>query len=394
MEPTHRRDTLIGGLIVTLTTAFTYCLTMAPTVAFWDCGEYVASMSSLGVPHPPGNPLFIMMGRSAYVLFGIFSNPVLRINLLVVLLSTATVLLIYLIIVRVLVAVFGPPDTGVRRLGVHIPAAAGALCAAFGYTFWFSAVEQSERNPSVFFVALSTWIALVWAQSKSSQRDRILILCAYITYLGIGVHMMAMMALIPVFIFVILVDREKLVDWRLWITCLLMGMVIYDVAMFLWAGPLVAALTFAFSFAKGPGGPRWRLCFWIAAFALLGYSVQFYIPIRSALNPAIDENHPIVQIDKSGKVRWGAFKACLERKQYGAESMITRMFWRRGSWGAQFGIDGRMGYGGFHLTQFFHFGRSIDTDRQKSVFANWGGVGGLMRLLLYLVPTALMLWAW
>jgi hypothetical protein len=394
MELRHNRDTLIGGLAVSALTLIAYCMTMAPTVAFWDCGEYVTSMVSLGIPHPPGNPLFIIMGRVSCVLFAMFGDPGLRINLLVVLFCTATITFTYLIIVRVLTAVVGQPETGIRRLSIQVPAAAGALIAAFGYTFWFSAVEQSECNPSVFFIVLSTWLAIVWAQSKDPGRDRILILLAYINFLGVGLHMLAMLGAIPVFLFVVLVDRTKLTDWRLWITGALLGSVIYDVAKFLWIAPLVMVLALAFSLVKGMGAPRWRFCFWIAAFALMGYSVQLFIPIRSALNPTIDENHPVIQIDKSGKVEWGAFKGFLERKQYGSESMITRMFHRRGSWSKQLGIDGHMGYGGFHITQFFHFGRSIDTDRQKSVSLNYGKNGGTLRLLIYLLPTVLMLWAW
>jgi tetratricopeptide (TPR) repeat protein len=74
--------------------------------------------------------------------------------------------------------------------------------------------------------------------------------------------------------------------------------------------------------------------------------------------------------------------------------MIARMFWRRGSWGKQLGIDGHMGYGGFHLTQFFHFGKTIDTDRENSLFQTWGSVRGTLYLLVYLVPTLLMLFGW
>lgn len=73
--------------------------------------------------------------------------------------------------------------------------------------------------------------------------------------------------------------------------------------------------------------------------------------------------------------------------------MITRMFHRLGAWNKQFGIDGHMGYGGFHITQFFHFGRSIGIDRNATVVDNWGKWGGFWRLLLYLIPTFLMMYA-
>jgi tetratricopeptide (TPR) repeat protein len=97
---------------------------------------------------------------------------------------------------------------------------------------------------------------------------------------------------------------------------------------------------------------------------------------------------------KASRVDWSAFRGFLERKQYGSESMVTRMFWRRGSWAKQFGIDGHMGYGGFHITQFFHFGKSIATDTEKTVFENWGAARGTIYLLIYLVPTILMIFGW
>jgi hypothetical protein len=392
-EQTHKRQTILGGWIIFLVTFLVYAITASPTVAFWDCGEYVASMESLGIPHPPGNPLFIMMGRVFSLLFFFLQDVGFRINLGVALLSALSIVFIYLIIVRVMVAVVGTPENRSQRITVFLAAYVGALFAAFGYTFWFSAVEQSECNPSMLVVVLSTWIIIKWAQCREANRDRYLVLFTYVAYLGIGIHMMAMLALMPAFLFVVIVDKEKLRDWRFWITCLLMSTVIFDVSHFLWIAPAAVAVTLVFSLMKNRSTQKWRLCFWIAFFAFLGYTAQLYIPIRSALNPAIDENHPVVTLSSSG-VTWGAFKGFLERKQYGSESMFSRMFWRRGSLSKQFGIDGHMGYGGFHITQFFHFGNSIDTDRVRPVIQNYGHLGGFIRMLVYLLPTVFMMWGW
>jgi tetratricopeptide (TPR) repeat protein len=88
---------------------------------------------------------------------------------------------------------------------------------------------------------------------------------------------------------------------------------------------------------------RWVLSFALVLVALVGYSVQGYIPIRSGLNPAIDENNPD---------NWERFKYFLERKQYGQQSMVERMFTRRGSWENQFGAHRRMGFWGFFREQY------------------------------------------
>jgi hypothetical protein len=112
---------------------------------------------------------------------------------------------------------------------------------------------------------------------------------------------------------------------------------------------------------------------------MMGFSSHLYIPIRSALNPMIDENHPAT---------YKAFKNYLERKQYGSESMITRMFWRRGSAAHQFGIEGHMGFGGFFLTQFFRFS---PLDTQKNFLEN-GGIEGWGKLAVYLLPVVFVLY--
>lgn len=394
MEQTHKKYNKIFALFVLFTTMVTYLSTVAPTVAFWDCGEYIGASHSLAIPHPPGNPLYVMIGRVFSITFFFFSQVAYRINLISVFAASLTAMFIYLIIVRTMTSWMGIPDTRWERIIIYLSGIVGAFFCAFGYTFWFSSVEASVYIPSMFVVVLCTWLAIVWSQSKDPDRDRILILFAYVAFLGIAIHMMSMLALVPVFLYVLISDESKLKDWRLLLTCLLMGTVIYQVSWFFLLGPLTVLVTFIISFMGSKiEKKKWRFCFWIAFFALMGYSVHFYIPIRSTASPIIDENHPVVRIDESGRINWDAFRYFLERKQYGSESMIVRMFWPLAKRTTQFGFDGHMGYGGFHLTQFFHFGRSIGIDRNNTVFQNWGS-GGFIRLLLYLIPTILMIYGW
>lgn len=394
MEQTHKKYNRIYALFVLLFTFVTYIATVAPTVAFWDCGEYIGASHSLGVPHPPGNPLYVLIGRVFSMVFFFFKQVAYRINLISVFSASFASMLIYLIVVRAMISWMGIPDTPWKRITVYISGVVGAFFTAFGYTFWFSAVEASVYIPSMFVVVLCSWLAMVWSQSKDPNRDRILILLAYCSFLGISIHMMSMFALIPISFYIVLCDKSKMEDWRLWIVGVLMFAVIYHVSLFLWLGPITVIGTLVMSFLEKSAVKKWRLYFWIAFFALMGYSVHIYIPIRSTIQPIIDENHPVIRINEAGKVDWLAFKAFLERKQYGSESMVTRMFHRLGAWNKQYGIDGHMGYGGFHLTQFFHFGRSVGIDRNNTVFENWGAAGGLIRLLLYLIPTFLMIYGW
>ena len=381
MELMHKRYNSIIALAVFAISFLLFVMTVAPTVAFWDCGEYIAAGHSMGVPHPPGNPLFMLMLRVSSILLPFFKDIGYRMNFLVVLFSAATAMMVYLITVRVAIAMVGFPDTKWKRLTVYIGGIVGGLFAVTGTTFWFSAVEASEANPAMFFVAMATWLILVWAQSNDPKRDRLLILLTYISFLGIGVHMYSMIILPPVFLFIMLWDKEKRTDWRMWLTAILIGMVIKDLPLFIWVGGAAVIGTLAMSIMEGPNQKKWRFCFWVALFAFVGFTSHLYLPIRSSLHPMINENAPS---------NWVAFKDYLLRKQYGSDDMFSRMFWRRGTWAHQFGIDGHMGYGGFHLTQFFQF-NPLDTERS---FFQDGFLIGWAKLFVYLIPTGLMLYGW
>ena len=382
---THRKLNTIFALMVTGVSFFTYLAIVAPTVSFWDCGEYAASCHTLEIPHPPGNPLYIMMGRVVSMSLFFVKDFAYRINLITVVMDALTILFVYLIIIRVLAGFMGIPDTRWKQITVYVGAIAGALFAAFSRTYLFCSVEAEVNGPELLPIAINTWLGLVWAQSKDPRRDRLLLLIAYLSFLGIGIHMYSMVVLAPMFVFVVLVDKQKLKDWRLWGTAAACGLVMYDISWFIWLGSAAAFINLVASLVKGQNQQKWRFCFWFALFALIGFSCHLYIPIRSALNPMIDENHPAtIQ----------AFSDYLERKQYGSETMVQRMFWRRGTWSHQLGVEGNMGFGGFFITQFFHFS---DLDMQNDgqgkpyIFIKDGVAAGWGKLLVYMIPVGLML---
>jgi hypothetical protein len=377
MEMTHSKYNRIIALLVLGISFTAYLLTVSPTVCFWDCGEYVAAGHSLAVPHPPGNPLFVMISRVFSIMLFFFHEVAFRINIISSITSAFSAMLIYLIVVRVFTGWMGEPDTAWKKIVVYTGAVVGGLFAAFANTVWFCSVEAEVNSPLLLPIALTTWLALVWGQSKDPNRDRLLVLISYIAFLGIGIHMYSMITLPPLFLYVILTDKEKLKDWRLWATVIALGLVIYDISFFFWIGLGTSVVTLVMMLTSTTTKAKWRLCFFLAAFSLLGFSCHLYLPIRSSLNPMIDENHPATL---------NALDDYLERKQYGSENMITRMFWRRGTWSHQLGVEGHMGFGGFFVTQFYHFSLK---DTQESYFTN-GFAQGAAKTIVYLLPVFLM----
>jgi ACR3 family arsenite efflux pump ArsB len=373
--------TWLSAVAVFLISFGVYAATVAPTVAFWDCGEYTAAGQTLGVPHPPGNPLFILLMRIASMFMPFFGDVGYRMNFAAALASALTAMVLFLAIVEAGKLFVGEPDTAWKRVCLCVGGLVGGLFAAFGYTFWFSAVETSVYNFSMLVVAVCTLLMLVWARSKRADRDKLLVLVAFLGFLGIGLHMYTMIIFPPAFLFMILWDEKKRYDWRLWITGILMAAVIYSLSAFMILGAITLLVTLIMSITSIEHRYEWRFCFFLALFAIIGYSVHLVIPIRAGLEPMINENHPST---------WAAFVDFLERKQYGSESMITRMFWRRGHLANQFGIEEHIGFGGFHLTQFF---RLSPVDTAQSFFKA-GFVTGISKLIVYLIPTAFMLFGW
>jgi tetratricopeptide (TPR) repeat protein len=330
------------SLFVFLASFIVYLRTMAPTASFWDCGEFVACSYILAIPHPPGTPLFVMIGR-IFTLFPLFGEIAARVNFISVLSSALTAWLGYLLIVK-LISYWEKQNQSLWiKVGKYVGGVAGSLFLAFSMTFWSNAVEAEVYGASMFLMLLILYLGLLWMDNRGTPKgDRLLILISYLGLLSTGIHMTIFMIMPAIFLLVILVDKEKLLDWRFWITGLVLALVMHSLTPFLIFMGGWLFLTFILMQVSSKK-KAWALCFLIVFSGIIGYSIQLYIPIRSYLEPAIDENNPS---------DWQSFKAFLERKQYGQQSMIARMFYRRGTWASQFGAKERMGFWGFFREQF------------------------------------------
>jgi hypothetical protein len=182
-----------------------YFITLAPTTAFWDTSEYIAAAKVVGIPHPPGNPLFVLLAHT----FGLLPLPATyaeRINLFAALTSAASAGFWFLVSerwLRTLVPV---------RLPRLVAAFAGVLVGATMWTVWNqSTVNEKVYTVSLLFMAMVTWLAVHWGDDdQGSHRDRWLILIAYLLALTSTNHMMGVLAAPAVVVYVLWTDWRVL----------------------------------------------------------------------------------------------------------------------------------------------------------------------------------------
>lgn len=343
-----------------------YFKTMAATLSFWDCGEFIAAANILGNPHPPGTPFFVIIGRF-FITLGMFESIAQRTNIISVISSSITALVAYMLVVRVCrrlpFATSSSPLLG--RIGIKIGAFSSSLIMAFSSTFWFNAVETEVYGLSMLIMMLTIYLAVKWADEKEAGgSDRLLVFITYLLFLSIGIHLTGFLVVPAFVLFFAFVDREKLRDPLYWVTWAilfsvavpfysLIGMIIpwvQDQSYLIWvflmfAGMILTGIMVYRKKRFSASGQRlnYGLAFALFFVAILGYSTHAYIPIRAVQDPIINENDPSTL---------SKLVAFLERKQYGQESMISRMFYRRGRLSNQFGKHENMGFGGYFWDQY------------------------------------------
>jgi len=319
----------IGVLALTLGL---YLKTMAPSVSFWDCGEFIACSYTLSVPHPPGSPLYVLLGR--LFTFLPLGTVAFRVNLMSVLSSVLAVWCVYRSTVSLGRRALGGnslhPFADGRDVGVLFGAVVASLSLAFSYTQWFNATEAEVYGYSIFFTGLGVWLILYWeGTGHGAGNDRWLLLIAYLFGLGGGLHLLCLLTIPSLLILAWFAD-EKLRR----LIVLLLGMGVYGLLAMAVLGP---GTTSNAAIGVGVGGVLYYLygrdrrgCYLLLGMGLLlalGYSTYATLYIRSGLDPVIDENDPET---------WGAFLKFLNREQYGTESMLLSMLQGRASRGYQF----------------------------------------------------------
>jgi len=302
----------------------TYIRTLTPTVPFWDSGEFIATSFILGLPHPPGNPVYTMLGRFMSLIP--VETVAWRVNFMSALASALAVLFTFLITARALRRTFGPgPWTGTQWLCSEIGGLAAAFFLAFSTSFWESAVEAEVYSLSSLGVIGSIWLAFNWWDNLGRKgNDLLLVLIVYLLSVSTGVHLGTILVAPGLLVLFWMVRPNYFKDPRFWLGAATIGffilMLVLDemfetfdipgIVFLIWfAGVAVLFAMYPKRFIRN------NLFTWWTLAIVVGFTVQFFLLIRSQQHPMINEGAPETL---------AAWKDYLLRKQYGPSNPFAR----------------------------------------------------------------------
>ncbi len=210
-RPSYLAATIAGAMVFLL-----YLVTLAPTTAMWDTSEYLAAAYTLGLPHPPGNPLFVLLGR-VMSLLPIAGSVAMRINIFAAFCSAVAATMWFLTTERVLVGWF--PERWRRIVGASVATIIGATA----FTVWNqSVVNEKVYTISLAGIAIISWLMIRWCDDPEAPKsDRTIVLVAYLLGLGYANHMAGMLAAPAVGLAIIVRRPRYLLRWKLILASLL-----------------------------------------------------------------------------------------------------------------------------------------------------------------------------
>jgi hypothetical protein len=244
-----------------------YAITLAPTTAFWDTSEYIATAHILGIPHPPGNPTFVVLARAWDLLLSPLGvSTAVAINLFSATMTALAHGCWFLVFHRVAAAF--TPDPRMRLVAAGL----AVLVSATAFTVWSQAnVNEKVYTLSLFSIALLSWLAFHWRDNLGQGKDdNLILLMIFILALSVGNHLMSFLAAPALLAFILMVESRTLLNWKLY----LFG----------------------------------------AAVAVLGISIHLFLPLRASLGPIINEADPST---------WQALMDSLARRQYDKPSVFA-----------------------------------------------------------------------
>ncbi|MFN5634485.1 MAG: DUF2723 domain-containing protein [Flavobacteriia bacterium] len=348
----------LGWLVFLIATAV-YFITIEDTVSLWDCGEYITAAYKLEVGHPPGAPLFMILGR----LFSFFADPTEVagwINRLSAISSSLTILFMFwslTMLVKKMVLRDKKEMSQGDQIAIFGSAIIGSLAYTFSDSFWFSAVEGEVYAMSSLFTAAIFWAILKWDEEMAEVKNgrlsteylpnRWLLLIMFLLGLAIGVHLLGILV-VPAISFIIYFRYvEKTTMKGIILTGILSIAVLGFIQEGVIPGSIALASAFEVTFRNSLGLPfntgaifflilLVAVCIWMLKFAarkgnailynatmglilvMIGFGSFAVIVIRSNANKPLDENDPENLV---------TLHAYLKREQYGYTPLLTGPHW-------------------------------------------------------------------
>lgn len=343
----NKINNLVGWAVCIIASA-TYILTAEANGSLWDCGEFVSSAFKVQIPHPPGAPLFVLIGRFFIVLFG--DNPhtaAKAVNIMSALASGATILFLFWTIThfaRKALLKAGEELSNGQIIAIMGAGAVGALAYTFSDSFWYSAVEGEVYALSSFFTAIVFWAMLKWEHAVDHEEetginaDRWIVFIFFLMGLSVGVHLLVILTL-PAIVVIYYYKRYRPskygVLWAFLIGCLITGIVqkaviqwtiegagYFDIffvnsfgmpffsGFFIFFILLSVAVWWGLKVARRKGWGFLRITLWCFAFMLIGYSSYMTTMIRSNADPAIDMynvDNPMSLVGYLSREQYGDF---------------------------------------------------------------------------------------
>lgn len=310
------RPPYLAALIVALAVLAGYVMTLAPSVTFWDAGEFIATSKILGIPHPPGTPFFVMLSHVWATLLPI-GEWAWRTNLLSAVCGAAGAGLWFLVAHETIRGLTEDMEEGLARILAAGGASAAAVISAFSFTMWQNSNETEVYAIAVFTIAAVCWLALRWRANRGTGHgSRMLLLAVYLGGMSIGNHLLALLVG-PAFVAFLVATLRRApsqapaIRAREWgevsvlagVWMLLIGTGLGNATLvFLGAAAFAAALVLAWRRGAGQFG--------VLAFVLgaVGVTTYLFLYIRAGQHPFINEADPST---------WQALMAVIRREQYG-----------------------------------------------------------------------------
>jgi hypothetical protein len=347
------------GWLVFLVATIVYFITLEDTVSLWDCGEYITAAYKLEVGHPPGAPLFMILGR----IFSFFAEPAdvaVWINRLSAVSSSMTILFMFwsltILLKKIALRDKKELSTG-DQIAIFGSAFIGSLAYTFSDSFWFSAVEGEVYAMASLFTAVIFWAILKWDEEMAlvqngtlhdgTAANRWLLLIMFLLGLAIGVHLLGILV-VPAIAFTIYFRVKQTANLKGFVITGILGILVLGfIQEGVIPGSISLASSFEVAFRNSLGLPFYSgtvffftlvigAFFWLIRYArktsnailynatmglillMIGYSSFAVIVIRSNANPPLDENDPENLV---------TLHAYLKREQYGSAPIMYGPYW-------------------------------------------------------------------